>query len=98
MALGAVEVSPLEMAQAYDAFANGGTGTYRIVAPGNFADDFRDTYNDTNEALGAVSAGGNATNETFDAPSDGFADASSSTGSVMCATFTASAASSEAGT
>ena len=44
-----------------DAFANGGTGTYRIVAPGNFADDFRDTYNDTNEALGAVSTGGSAT-------------------------------------
>ena len=31
MALGAVEVTPLEMAEAYDAFANGG---YRVQAYG----------------------------------------------------------------
>ncbi len=44
-----------------DAFGAGGTGTYRITADAGFVDDFRDTYNDTNEALGALASGGLAT-------------------------------------
>ncbi len=37
------------------------TGGYTLSVGGSFVDDYRDTYGDTSEALGAVSPGGSAT-------------------------------------
>ncbi|WP_232628975.1 beta strand repeat-containing protein [Methylobacterium sp. Leaf118] len=43
-----------------DTFGGGGTGTYRVLASSGFNDDYRDSYDDTNEALGSLTAGGTA--------------------------------------